>query len=112
MDGTEEEALAGPTKWARIALILGLAPDADVPDMQLLFFAARRFIERTGLQQPTVFVFEDIHWAQPSEIALREYLTQHLRARFLIRIERCDQIGLVRERDLRILLESIHKLGI
>jgi class 3 adenylate cyclase/tetratricopeptide (TPR) repeat protein len=62
-----------------LALVLGLAPDADVPQMQLLFFAARRFMERAGLQQPTVFVFEDIHWAQASEIALLEYLAQHLR---------------------------------
>ncbi len=65
--------------FRHLALVLGLAPDADVPEMQLLFFAARRFMERAGLQQPTVFVFEDIHWAQPSEIALLEYLAQHLR---------------------------------
>ena len=47
--------------------------------MQLLFFAARRFIECCGLEQPTVFVFEDIHWAEPSEIALLGYLGQHVR---------------------------------
>ena len=62
-----------------LALLLGLAPDDDVPQAQLLFFAARRFIECVGLDQPTVFVFEDIHWAQSSEIALLEYLAQHLR---------------------------------
>ena len=47
--------------------------------MQLLFFAARRFIECCGQEQPTVFVFEDIHWAEPSEIALLGYLGQHVR---------------------------------
>jgi class 3 adenylate cyclase/tetratricopeptide (TPR) repeat protein len=62
-----------------LALLLGLAPDDDVPRAELLFFAARRFIECIGLVQPTVFVFEDIHWAQSSEIALLEYLAQHLR---------------------------------
>jgi class 3 adenylate cyclase/tetratricopeptide (TPR) repeat protein len=63
-----------------LALLLGLAPDDDVPEVQqLLFFAARRFFECVGLAQPTVFVFEDIHWSQSSEIALLEYLAQHLR---------------------------------
>jgi class 3 adenylate cyclase/tetratricopeptide (TPR) repeat protein len=63
-----------------LALLLGLAPDDDAPAaQQLLFFAARRFIECAGLDRPTVFLFEDIHWAQSSEIALLEYLAQHLR---------------------------------
>ncbi|MDX6514334.1 MAG: hypothetical protein QOE36_3838, partial [Gaiellaceae bacterium] len=62
-----------------LALLLGLAPDDAVPQPQLLFFAARRFMESVGMTQPTVFVFEDIHWAQSSEIALLEYLAQHLR---------------------------------
>ena len=67
------EAEQDPT-FRYLALLLGLAPDDDVPQAQLLFFAARRFIECVGLDQPTVFVFEDIHWAQSSEIALLEYL--------------------------------------
>jgi predicted ATPase len=62
-----------------LALLLGLAPDDDVPRGTLLFFAARRFIECAGLARPTVFVFEDIHWAQGSEIDLLSYLAQHLR---------------------------------
>jgi class 3 adenylate cyclase len=62
-----------------LALLLGLAPDDAVPQVLLLFFAARRFMECAGLAQPTLFVFEDVHWAQSSEIALLEYLTQHLR---------------------------------
>ena len=62
-----------------LALLLGLAPDDEVPNMQLLFFSARRFVECVGHEQPTIFVFEDIHWAQGSEIALLEYLGRHLR---------------------------------
>ncbi|HEU4942803.1 MAG TPA: adenylate/guanylate cyclase domain-containing protein, partial [Gaiellaceae bacterium] len=62
-----------------LALLLGLAPDDEVPQQQLLFFAARRFLECVGLVQPTLFVFEDVHWAQSSEIALLEYLAQHVR---------------------------------
>jgi class 3 adenylate cyclase/tetratricopeptide (TPR) repeat protein len=62
-----------------LALLLGLAPDDDVPQARLLFFAARRFIECLASVQPTVFVFEDIHWAESSEIDLLEYLAQHVR---------------------------------
>jgi class 3 adenylate cyclase/tetratricopeptide (TPR) repeat protein len=62
-----------------LALLLGLAPDDGVGQVRLLFFAARRFIECAGLERPAVFVFEDIHWAQGSEIALLEYLAQHVR---------------------------------
>jgi class 3 adenylate cyclase/tetratricopeptide (TPR) repeat protein len=62
-----------------LALLLGLAPDDDVPRAELLFFAARRFVERLGLGQATLFLFEDIHWADSSEVALLEYLAQHLR---------------------------------
>ncbi len=62
-----------------LALLLGVAPDDEAQTPLLLFFAARRFLECIGLEQPTVFVFEDIHWAEPSEISLLEYLIQHLR---------------------------------
>jgi class 3 adenylate cyclase/tetratricopeptide (TPR) repeat protein len=62
-----------------LSLLLGLAPDDGVAQVLLLFFAARRFIEAAGLAQPTVFVFEDVHWAQSSELALLEYLAKHVR---------------------------------
>ena len=77
------ERLMPEDEWAdsfrHLALLLGLAPEDEVPEMLLLFFAARRFLERLGVEQPTVFVFEDIHWAESSEIALLEHLAQHLR---------------------------------
>src|ERR671935_2507542 len=62
-----------------LALLLGLGLGDEVPQGALLFFAARRFLECVGLAQPTAFVFEDIHWAQSSEIQLLEYLGRHLR---------------------------------
>jgi class 3 adenylate cyclase/tetratricopeptide (TPR) repeat protein len=72
-----EDEVADTVRY--LALLLGLAPDDHVPQPLLLFFAARRFFECSGLVQPTVFVFEDVHWASRSEIALLEYLVQHLR---------------------------------
>jgi class 3 adenylate cyclase/tetratricopeptide (TPR) repeat protein len=68
-----------PETFRYLALLLGLSPDDTAQQLLLLFFAARRFLECVGLEQPTVLVFEDIHWAQASEIALLEYLSQHMR---------------------------------
>jgi len=45
-----------------LLLLLGLAPDDEVPTGALLMYTARRFIESAALAQPTVFVFEDVHW--------------------------------------------------
>ena len=47
--------------------------------MLFLFFAARRFLECLGQARPTLVVFEDIHWAQPSELQLLEYLNAQVR---------------------------------
>ena len=72
--GAEEAAETA----AHLALLLGLT-NAEVPRPQVLFFYARRFLECIGLEQPTVAVFEDIHWAQSSELDLLQYLARHLR---------------------------------
>jgi class 3 adenylate cyclase/tetratricopeptide (TPR) repeat protein len=77
------EELVPPAEVAEttryLSLLLGLASEDGVGQVLLLYFAARRFIECAGLAQPTVFVFEDIHWAQSSELALLEYLAKHVR---------------------------------
>jgi class 3 adenylate cyclase/tetratricopeptide (TPR) repeat protein len=62
-----------------LLLLLGLAPDDEVRDGRLLFFAARRFIECLSQAQPTVFLFEDVHWADSSELELLTYLGQYVR---------------------------------
>jgi class 3 adenylate cyclase len=78
VDRLMSEPEAGET-FRYLAVLLGLSREHEVPQVLLLFFAARRFLERVGLAEPTVFVFEDIHWAESSEIALLEYLARHLR---------------------------------
>ncbi len=63
-----------------LSLLLGLVPADDVQvNRSLLFFAARRFLECVGLAHPTLLVFEDVHWAQASEMELLEHLAQRLR---------------------------------
>jgi class 3 adenylate cyclase/tetratricopeptide (TPR) repeat protein len=62
-----------------LALLLGLGTDAPVVDRRLLFLALRRMVERLGTEQPVLVVYEDIHWAAPSELDLLEYLGAQLR---------------------------------
>jgi class 3 adenylate cyclase/tetratricopeptide (TPR) repeat protein len=62
-----------------LALLLGLGTDTPVKKQRLLFLAIRRMIECLGDDRPTLVVFEDIHWAAPSELDLLEYLGAQLR---------------------------------
>ncbi len=48
-------------------------------NQRLMFLAVRRMIECLGDERPTLVVFEDIHWAAPSELDLLEYLGAQLR---------------------------------
>ena len=61
-----------------LGLILGLGGEDRAQEAGLLFLAARRLVECLGLAQPTLVVFEDIHWAKPSELGLLEYLAKHV----------------------------------
>jgi class 3 adenylate cyclase/tetratricopeptide (TPR) repeat protein len=62
-----------------LSLLLGVGDETDVKSRAFIFFAARRFIECVALARPTVFVFEDIHWADASELELLTYFGQHVR---------------------------------
>jgi class 3 adenylate cyclase/tetratricopeptide (TPR) repeat protein len=62
-----------------LALLTGLGVEDDARSRAFLFFAARRLIEAFALRQPTVFVFEDVHWADASELELLTYFAQHVR---------------------------------
>ena len=74
-----------------LAIFLGLSNEG-APDKQLLFFSARRFVEAVADAQPTAFVFEDIHWAEPALLELLESLTSRLSdvPVFLITLARPD----------------------
>ena len=63
-----------------LGALIGLGSgDEPAEEPVQLFFAARRFVESLALEQPTVFVFEDIHWADPAQLDLLEYLASHVR---------------------------------
>jgi class 3 adenylate cyclase len=61
-----------------LALLIGLRA-ADVDDRQVLFFSARRFVEGLARQQPTLLVYEDVHWADSSLLDLVEHLASRVR---------------------------------
>ena len=62
-----------------LGLLLGLGTGIPGVNQRLVFLAMRRVIECLGEEQPTLLVFEDIHWAAPSELDLIEYLGAQLR---------------------------------
>jgi predicted ATPase len=57
-----------------LALLLGFPTETSI-DREGLFFAARQFVEDVGRERPTMFVFEDIHWADASLLDLIEVLS-------------------------------------
>jgi hypothetical protein len=62
-----------------LAILLGLDPEGSVDDREELFFSVRCFIEAVAREQPTMLVFEDIHWADRSLLDLIELLAARLR---------------------------------
>ena len=69
---TEERA------WLRrcLAPLLGMGA-ATSAEQSELFTAWRRFLEHIAEANPTVVVFEDLHWADPSLLAFIEHLADH-----------------------------------
>ena len=63
---------------AHISLLAGLTEDA-VEERSVLFASARDLIEALAQEQPTLFVFEDVHWAAPTLLDLIESMATHVR---------------------------------
>src|SRR5581483_7638799 len=61
------------------SLIDGLHTGAQAADRESLFFSVRCFIEAVARNEPTVLVFEDLHWADGSLLDLVELLAERLR---------------------------------
>jgi len=64
---------------SHLALFIGLGHEHEVADRQVLFFAARQFVEAVSKDRPTVFVFEDLHWADNGTYDLLEVLASRVR---------------------------------
>lgn len=69
----EPDVVAG-----HLGIIIGFDTEAVAEDREALFFSVRCFIEAIAAEQPTVLVFEDIHWADRSLLDLIELLASRL----------------------------------
>ncbi len=84
--GTIGGLLAGESPdalMAHVAMMLGLRPSAATDDQPVgnrrdLFFSARCIVKALAAAQPTVLVFQDLHWADPSLLDLIETLCRRI----------------------------------
>jgi class 3 adenylate cyclase len=72
--GTDEAADVS----AHLAALLGLRTGTQAADRETLFLAARRVVEQLAAHQPTLLVFEDLHWADASMLDLLDELAARL----------------------------------
>ena len=66
----------------RLATVLGLG-EREFP-VEELFWASRKLFESLARERPLVVVFEDIHWAEPTLLALIEHLVDNADAPLLV----------------------------
>ena len=68
-----------PTEVAdAVAILAGLPVENAPADRETLYFSARLFVEAVARERPTMLVFEDIHFADPSLLDLVEYLASRV----------------------------------
>ena len=67
-----------PEVSQRLAVFVGTA-EASAEDRREVFDVARRFVEALAHDQPTLLVFDDIHWAHPSMLDLIDSLAARMK---------------------------------
>ena len=73
---------AGDGVTARLASALGLSVEPF--PVEELFWAVRQLLTHLAAERPVVFVVEDIHWAEPTMLALIEHLVEACTAPVLV----------------------------
>ncbi|MDT4916081.1 MAG: hypothetical protein QOH89_781, partial [Pseudonocardiales bacterium] len=53
-----------------LGTIVGISADGTAADREGLFYSVREYLEGAARAQPTILVFEDIHWADPNLLDL------------------------------------------
>jgi class 3 adenylate cyclase len=72
--GQDEAAVVA----GHLAILLGFETEATTPDRDSLFQSVRVFIEAGARDEPTLFVFEDLHWGDSALLDLVELLATRL----------------------------------
>ncbi|HEY7398538.1 MAG TPA: AAA family ATPase [Gaiellaceae bacterium] len=80
LEGTETDpaAVAG-----HLGVIVGIDAGAEASDRDALFYSVRAFVEAAAREQPTILVFEDVHWANANMLDLVHALAQRVRGPLL-----------------------------
>lgn len=60
-------------------LLASVSEEPVVGESTVLLYSFRRLLESVASERPTVFVFEDVHWAETAEYDLIRYLAQYVR---------------------------------
>lgn len=77
--GEQEVRRLGGSAYLELSNLISdvTAGSTGVPTSQLRIFAAvLRLLDHLGAKAPTVLIFEDLHWADPSTLDLVSYLTR------------------------------------
>ena len=53
-----------------LGTIVGISSEGRAADRNALFYSVREYLEGAAREQPTILVFEDIHWADPNLLDL------------------------------------------
>ena len=61
------------------ASIVGVDAGAEASDREALFYSIREFLEAAAREQPTILVFEDVHWADDNLLDLIGALATRVR---------------------------------
>ena len=61
-----------------LGVIVGIDAGNEAADRDVLFASVRQFVEAVAREQPTILVFEDIHWADPSMLDLIEAIAMRV----------------------------------
>ena len=62
-----------------LGVLVGIDAGSEASDRDALFRSTRHFLEAAAREQPTILVFEDIHWANANMLDLIEVLATHVR---------------------------------
>ena len=79
--GAEADVVAG-----HLGVIVGVDAGSDAADREALFTSVREFLEAVAHEQPTILVFEDMHWANPNLLDLIELLALRLHGLPLLQV--------------------------
>jgi class 3 adenylate cyclase len=81
-----------PEEASHLASLAAIRTEAEAPDRETLFLAARRLVEQLAARRPTLLVFEDLQWADGSMLDLLDELAARLHGSpvFLLAVARPD----------------------